>query len=193
MTNKKIALFGGSFNPIHNHHLKMANSVLEKKVAKEVWMIPTKNHPFNKSLAPAQDRINMINLAVNNPNIKVNTTEIESNETNYTIRTIKKLKSQYPQDHEFYWIVGADVLHNMHLEWYGIEELLEETPFIIFNRKGYSMQKVPDMKVKQIIEIATDDESSSHARYLASQNKSLKDIVPLSVEEYIQQKGLYRK
>ncbi|MDD5192639.1 MAG: nicotinate (nicotinamide) nucleotide adenylyltransferase [Candidatus Nanoarchaeia archaeon] len=191
MTDKKIALFGGSFNPIHNHHVKMANTVLEEHVAEEVWIIPSKNHPYNKNLAPAKDRINMIQLAFDNPKVKINRTEIESNETNYTIRTIKKLKKKHP--HEFYWVIGADVLYEMeNNSWYGLNELLKETEFIIFSRKGYSIKQIPDMRIKAALDIKTHNESSTEIRERIRQGKSLKDMVPFKVEEYIQKKGLYK-
>lgn len=191
MKPKKIALFGGSFNPIHNHHIKMANYVLEKNVADEVWIVPCKNHPFNKNLAPANHRINMINLVFNNPKIKVDKTEINSNNTNYTIDTIRKLKKQY--SHEFYWIIGSDVLHEMKEGWYGLPELLKETEFIIFNRRGYSLALFPDMKIKSILEIKTNNESSTEIRDRVKHRESLKNLVQLSIEEYIIKNKLYQK
>lgn len=189
MESKKVALFGGSFNPIHNHHISMVNEILNKKTADEVWIIPSKNHPFNKQLAPAEDRINMINLAFNNPYIKINTIEINSPETNYTIRTVQKLKAQYP--YEFYWTIGADILADMKDKWYGLEDLLKETEFIIFNREGCPINYIPNMKIKTVFNIPTHGESSSRIRRLASQNKPLKELVPLNVEEYIKEKRLY--
>lgn len=189
--SKKIGLFGGSFNPIHNHHIKMANHVLEKNVADEVWIVPCKNHPFNKNLAPANHRINMINLAFNNPKIKVDKTEINSNKTNYTINTIRKLKSQYP--HEFYWIIGSDVLHEMKEEWYGLPELFKETEFIIFNRNNYLIHPLKSMKIKSILEIKTNNESSTEIRERIKQKKPLKNLIPLSIEEYIIKNRLYQK
>jgi nicotinate-nucleotide adenylyltransferase len=191
MTTKKVALFGGSFNPIHDDHIKMANLVLDKKIADEIWIIPSKNHPFAKQLAPAEHRMNMINLAFDNPRIKINTIEIDSDEINYTIRTIKKLKKQYA--YEFYWIIGADILHEMNEKWYGLNELLKETEFIIFDRKGYLIKQIPDMEVRAILNIKTKNESSSDIRELVKQKKPLKGLVPLKIEEYIIKNKLYLK
>jgi len=191
MKTKKIALFGGSFNPIHNHHIKMANYVLEKNVADEVWIVPCKNHAFNKNLAPANHRINMINLAFDNPKIKINKVEIESEETNYTIDTIRKLKKQY--SHEFYWIIGSDVLYEMEEEWYGLPELFKETEFIIFNRNNYLIHPLQNMKIKSILEIKTNNESSTEIRDRVKHRESLKNLVQLSIEEYIIKNKLYQK
>ena len=68
----RIALFGGSFNPIHNRHIELAEKVLKDNLADQVWIVPCGNHAFNKSLAPAKDRIEMINLSLKgNKNIRV--------------------------------------------------------------------------------------------------------------------------
>lgn len=189
MKPKKIALFGGSFNPIHNHHIKMANSVLEKRLTDEVWIIPSKNHPYNKNLAPAYHRINMIVLAFNDPRIKINNIEVDSNETNYTIRTIQKLKEQYP--YKFYWMAGSDILSELN-GWYGKDKLLKETEFIIFKRKGYQISALEDIKIKRILNVDSNNESSTEIRERIRQNKPLKNLVPLIIEEYIKKEGLYK-
>lgn len=190
MKLKKIALFGGSFNPIHNHHIKMANSVLEKKLADEVWIIPSKNHPFNKNLAPAYHRINMICLAFNDPRIKINNIEIDSSETNYTIRTIQKLKEQYP--YKFYWMAGSDILSEID-KWYGKDELLKEIEFILFKRNGYDIDAPKNMKIKKMLNIDSDNESSTEIRERIRQNKPLKNLVPLAIEEYIKTEKPYKQ
>ncbi len=187
---KKIALFGGSFNPIHNHHINMANCVLEEKLVDEIWIIPCKNHPFNKSLAPAYHRINMICLAFNDSRIKINNIEADSSETNYTLRTIQKLKEQYP--YKFYWMTGSDILSEIN-KWYGKKELLKETEFIIFNRNGYNINAQKDMKIKRVLNISSNNESSTEIRERVRENKPLKNLVPLIIEEYIKKEGLYKQ
>jgi len=189
MATKEIALFGGSFNPIHNHHIRMTNLILEKRFADEVWLLPPKNHPFNKKLAPIENRINMINLAFSNPRVKVDRTDADADETNYTLNTIRKLKSQYP--HEFSLVISSDILYEIN-QWHGRDKLLEETEFIIFNRNNYPFFKIPDMKLKATIQVRISNESSSEIRELVSQNKSLKNLIPSSIEEYIQKRGLYK-
>lgn len=186
---KKIALFGGSFNPIHNHHITMAKCALEKELVDEVWIIPSKNHPYNKNLAPAYHRINMIVLAFNNPRIKINNLEVDSNETNYTLKTIQKLKKQYP--YKFYWMAGSDILSEIN-KWHGRDELFKETEFIIFNRKGYHVNAPKNMKIKRILNIESNNESSTEIRERIKQNKPLKNLVPLVIEDYIKREELYK-
>lgn len=190
MKTKKIALFGGSFNPIHNQHIRIIKEVLSKTTMDQVWIIPSKNHPFNKQQAPAKDRIKMIRLGVKtNPKVKINKIELKSEQTNYTLRIIKKLKAKYK--HKFYWIIGSDILYEIK-KWHRYNELLNEVEFIVIKRKDYPIKKIAGMKM---IEIQTNSNSiaSSGIRKNISQNKSLKDMVPSSIQNYIEKKGLYKK
>jgi len=190
MVNKKIALFGGSFNPVHNQHINLINEILNQDLVDEVWIIPSKNHPHSKQLTPAKDRVNMIKLAISNPKVKICDIELKSDETNYTIRTITKLKAKYP--HEFFWTMGSDILQDMNDKWYGIKELMKATKFIIFKRKGYSIKKIPNMKIIAILENNINNISSSEIRKRIAQNKSLKDLIPLPIKEYILKNKLYK-
>ena len=190
--NEEIALLGGSFNPVHNHHVRMGDTLLEKNIIDGVLIIPCKNHALNKQLAHAEDRINMINLAFNNPKIKVSRIEIESEEVNYTINTIRKLKQQYP-DKTLYWVIGADILHEMREKWYNVPDLLKETKFIIFNRDNYELTPVPGMDIRAILNIKTNNESSTEVRDRVKKGLSIRELVPLPVQKYIEKRGLYKE
>lgn len=89
----KIGILGGSFNPIHNSHLKIIMYSLGKKMADEVWLLPCKKHAFDKSLESTSHRINMIRLATKGmEKIKICRIELGSRGKNYTIDTMRKLK-----------------------------------------------------------------------------------------------------
>lgn len=191
MKNKRIGLFGGSFNPIHNSHLKLINTVLNKKIVDEVWIIPCKNHPFDKELASAEDRINMINFAIQKiPHVKLNDIEIKSEEKSYTYNTVMKLKEKN-LDKEFYFIIGADILHEF-INWYKSEELLKEIQFILFWRGNYLLEKISGMKITELVAENSDNLSSSKIRSLVLKNKSISGLVPKEVENYIIQRELYK-
>ncbi|MGV8151678.1 MAG: nicotinate (nicotinamide) nucleotide adenylyltransferase, partial [Candidatus Nanoarchaeia archaeon] len=144
MTNtrlKKIALFGGSFNPIHNQHINLIKKLSISNVVDEIWIIPCKKHAFAKHFAPVKDRLNMIKLGIKDiPKTKICKIELNSKITNYTINTIKKLKTRYPKN-EFFWVIGSDILYEI-TKWNNYQELLNETQFIVFIRKGYAIKKV---------------------------------------------------
>lgn len=93
---RKIGLFGGSFDPIHNAHIEVAKIALKQLALDEIQLIPTLNNPWkDKNCVSAHDRINMIQLAISDQSsITINTIELESQsqEKNYTIDTIIKLK-----------------------------------------------------------------------------------------------------
>jgi nicotinate-nucleotide adenylyltransferase len=187
---KKVALFGGSFNPIHNQHIKMIEKLAKSEVIDEVWVIPCKKHAFNKGFAPAKQRIKMIQLAIKSiPNAKISRVELKSKGTTYTIKTLKELKSKY--SHEFFWIIGSDIPYEIH-QWKDYNKLLKEVKFIIFRRKGYPLKKVKGMKIFHVFNEHISDISSTKIRENAKQGKSLKGLVSSSIEAYIKKEGLYK-
>ncbi|MBR9705600.1 nicotinate (nicotinamide) nucleotide adenylyltransferase [Candidatus Pacearchaeota archaeon] len=191
-TNKKIALFGGSFNPIHSQHIKIIEKVIQSKVVDEFWVIPCKKHAFNKDFAPAKNRVDMINLALKNiKQAKVCTVELDSSKTSYTIDTIKILQKKYPNN-EFFWVIGSDILHEIH-KWQGYKKLLKIISFIILKRDTYPIISINSMNVESIIKIKTNNFSSTEVRENVKKGQSLKKLLPNSIIDYIQKNNLYKK
>ncbi len=187
---KKIGLFGGSFNPIHNDHIRIIKKLLKSKVVDEVWIIPCKKHAFNKELVSSKDRIEMIRLAIKNlKNVKINKVEINSKGTTYSIKTIKKLKANYL--HKFFWVVGSDILHEIK-EWKKYKQFLAEVEFIIFKRKGYSIKLPEGMKVYKVFNYKKSWISSTEIRKKVREGKPLKNLIPLIIDDYIEKEELYK-
>ncbi|OGJ21043.1 nicotinate (nicotinamide) nucleotide adenylyltransferase, partial [Candidatus Pacearchaeota archaeon RBG_13_36_9] len=187
----KIALFGGSFNPIHNEHIKIIKELLRKGLVNEVWIMPCKKHAFNKELASGKNRVEMIKLAVKNiKKVRICHIELKSTGKNYTINTLRKLRAKYRD--EFILMVGADILHEIK-KWHNYKRLLEETKFIIFGRKSYAIKKVKGLKVFYLIKQETKNISSTEIRNKAKKNQSLKNLVPSSVERFIKKQHLYAR
>jgi nicotinate-nucleotide adenylyltransferase len=185
----KIALFGGSFDPIHKGHLQIANELLKKQIVNQVWFIPCGNHPFNKNLSPGKERIKMINLAIeNNPKLKVIELEINSKETSYTSKTIKTLKDNFPKD-EFYFVIGTDNLQDLE-KWNDFEFLKKKVDFILMNRPGFNFVNYPKIKIKYYLDIQ-NNMSSSQIRENLEKGVSIKGLVPERVGKYIKKEGLY--
>lgn len=187
----KVGLFGGSFNPIHNDHIKIVKYTLEKRFSDEVWALPCKIHAFGKQLAYEKDRIEMINLALKGiDNAKVCDIELKSEGKSYTVDTIRKLKAKY--NHKFYFMIGYDILKEIH-RWRNHRQLFNETEFIAFKRKDYCFEKIPGMNIAHMVDWKGNyNLSSSLIREKIGQNKSIKNLVPSSVEEYIRNNRLYR-
>ena len=185
----KIGIFGGSFNPIHNQHVGMMEHVLEKGFVDKIWIIPCKNHAFDKSLVRGKQRIEMINLAIRGiSNVEVCDIELKSEGINYTFDTITKLKEKY--NHEFYLIVGTDILHEIK-KWYRYNELLDLVKFVVVKRPNYPVINIPGLKIHgKIIEPIIL--SSTLVREKVKKGESLKKLVSLEVEQYIKENRLYR-
>ncbi|MBT4376576.1 nicotinate (nicotinamide) nucleotide adenylyltransferase [archaeon] len=187
----RIALFGGSFNPIHNGHLNAIKQILKSGKVDEVWVIPCRNHAFSKGLISSVDRVKMIELAVQDlENVRVDKIELESEETNYTFETVKKLKEMY--DHDFSWVIGSDVFREIHL-WHKYEELFELVDFILQEREGYPIQEIEGMRVLFELIGGKNSISSSSIRNRVKKEESIEGVVPREVLDYILKNDLYRR
>ena len=117
---EKIAIFGGSFNPIHNGHLQVAKSALSECGLKKVIFLPNANPPHkNKEhIISAHHRYNMVALATDGfENFEISNYEMNSDKPSYTINTLRHMKSVY--NAELFFIIGADSLYTLNL-WKGI-------------------------------------------------------------------------
>ncbi len=126
---KTVALFGGSFDPIHLKHYSIVNDLLND--FDEVWVIVAKSSPFkNNHYASFSDRFKMCELAFDDSRVKVLDIE-EKYDFKYTYDTVKFLKSQY--DYKFYFAIGSDNEKNL-CKWYKYDELKLFVDFVVFNR-----------------------------------------------------------
>lgn len=186
----KVGIFGGSFNPVHNDHLKIIRGVLKRKIVDEIWVVPCKTHPFAKDLAGERQRVEMIELAIKNTEgVKVCEIELEMVGKNYTINTVRNLKEKY--GHDFFLIVGSDILDQIK-GWYKVRELFEEVGFIVYLREGYGIKGLEGVQVLEVIEEGASDISSSEVRRRVSEELSIKSLVPKEIAFYIEREGLYR-
>jgi len=137
---KKIGLLGGTFDPIHNGHLHIAEQVLNQLTLDEIWFIPNAQSPQRaKPQFSAEDRYKMCELALKNlPHFKLCDLEI-NNQQNYTIDTLKKLQEQHPEC-EFNLILGMDAYVNFE-SWRDWQEILKRVKLIVVNRPGFTAPK----------------------------------------------------
>ncbi len=186
----KVGLFGGSFNPIHNGHVKLIEEILAKKLVDEVWVMPCKEHAFGKNLVSEEKRVEMLELALKGfDKVKINKLELENQGKSYTAETVRKLKQQY--NHEFYLIIGGDNLSGIS-SWYDFSYLLENVNFVIVQREDFDLKDSGDLKVKQFVPLEVDI-SSSQVRDLVKIGRleSVEELVPENVLDYIKKEGLY--
>lgn len=185
----KVGIFGGSFNPIHNTHLRIIEDILKRKLVDEVWVLPCRDHPFNKKFESAEHRVSMIKLAIREiKKVKVSYVELKLNGKSYTYNTIQKLKEVYP--HEFFLIIGSDLLKDIE-KWHKYSELVKEVAFIIFLRESYPIILPKGLKDARIIKEDPNNTSSSKIRGLLSNFEAINYFVPSKVENYIKKNKLY--
>jgi len=193
-------VLGGSFDPIHNGHILLAQEVYDKLNLEKVIFIPAyvAPHKIGQSFASAEARFAMTKLAVGDiPNFCVSDLELRRGNVSYTVDTMLELKRLYPNQ-EFYFIIGADSVPQLKT-WNRIEELFGLVKFAAVYRPGYDdvlvkAQKDFGKNAERIIMVHTAeyDLSSTNIRQKVQLGQSIKDMVPTKVAEYIEKHGLYR-
>ncbi len=185
----KVGLFGGSFNPVHNSHVKVVRDVLDRGVVDKVLVIPCYLHPFGKKFADFDYRVDMLELAFEDvKNVEVSDIERQLGRTSLTYNTVTALKKRF--DHEFYWMLGGDCVKDFD-EWELGEELSRELEFIVYDREGFVGGDSSLMRVYDRLDVAVDNISSTNVRERVKGGLSVEDLLPGKVVEYVDRRGLY--
>ncbi len=196
----RLGVFGGSFDPIHNAHLFVAESARRLEGLDRVLFVPTRNQRHRpQSRADAADRCAMIRMAIEgNAGFALDETDVAPEATGYTADLLPKLQAQYPSA-KLTFLIGADSLVNS--TWRRFDEVLEALEFLaIAPRAGVradALQRVVSalpanlrerVRTLNVPEIA---ESSSLIRSLVVQGLSARYLVPEAVWTYVLERGLY--
>lgn len=200
---KPIAILGGSFNPVHYGHLKMAEAAMESTHFSKVLFIPTGTpyHKEQKDLLPFSDRLKLLELAIENcPDFDCSPIEGERDGNSYTIDTVRELLRQNPTN-SYSLLIGTDQFLTLR-SWHKIKELGQLVDFYVANRNGEmefsTFQKEREDLEKELslhcklFPMPAIDLSSTEIRNLLKEGKSIHGMLPKSVEEYILKKGFYR-
>ncbi len=184
---KKLLIFGGTFDPIHNGHIKMLLGAIKKIQPDLSLIIPTKNPPLKDSIptASSRERVAMINLAIANlPKVKVCDYEIKSksNSKSYTYLTIKYLKNIY-KNYDLYFLVGMDRLNDFD-QWKNYEQILKNVTLVVAGRDN---QKA---KFDNAIMLSIDETNISSNQLRKSPNKK---YLNFNVVKYIAKNGVYAR
>ena len=184
----KIAIYSGSFNPVHNGHLAVAEAALADGFD-EVWLVvsPQNPHKNETDLWPFEERLKMVELALSNvPKVKVSDCENNLPRPSYTINTLDFLQKTYPQ-HQFKLLIGEDNLLKFHL-WKDYRRIIDSFGLVIYPRS--SDQKIffeqhPNI---QRIKAPLLEISSSDIRKRLAESQSVQGLVSTEVEKYLLQK-----
>lgn len=194
---KSIAIMGGTFDPIHYGHLVAAEAVRQELDVEKVIFIPSGRPPHkkNKQIANNEHRYLMTVLAtVDNPYFEASRIEIDRPGTTYTVDTIREIRQNCSEACKIYFITGADATAEI-LNWKNPEELFSMCEFVAVTRPGYDKTKAEtekkfEGKIKYL-EVPALSISSTDIRNRVLADKSIKYLVPESVEEYIRKFSLY--
>lgn len=139
---KRVGLYFGSFNPIHFGHIQIARYILNQQQFDSIWFVPSPQNPHKDRsiLIPSKIRLQWVKQAISEEkNMQCCDIEFKLPQPNFTIDTVTKLKSEYP-DIQFELIIGADNLENFHL-WKDAEKLAIITPLNVYPRTDFPIQE----------------------------------------------------
>lgn len=188
-----IGLFFGSFNPVHQGHLMLANYILEYNDLHEIWFIVSPQNPLKeqKNLLPEQDRLDMVKKAIDGfPNFIANDIEFHMPKPSYTIDTLVRLTERHPS-HNFYLICGMDALQSFH-KWKNYEQILNNYKILVYPRKDSVGGKFINHPSVKVIDAPQIEVSSSFIRKAISENRNLQFFLPEGIYNYILSKRFYQ-
>jgi nicotinate-nucleotide adenylyltransferase len=210
-------LFGGTFNPIHNGHLRAAEEVRKYFPLERILFIPSyvPPHKAQKEVVPAWHRLQMVEIACrDHPGFVASDLEVKNPGPSYSIITLRRLKGLYPRD-IFWFILGSDAFLEIET-WKDYTQLLQECSLVIVRRPGCELGKlskvIDKIKPERVVEIDRQgkaevrdggqpglyllniealDISSSEIRRRLRAGQPVTGLVPPGVENYIIENHLY--
>ena len=205
MVTRKIALFGGTFDPIHLGHTTVAVDAAKHIGAENIIFVPAKRSPLKGFFPRAGDidRLKMISLAVaGNNNFQVSDYELQKPEPSYTLETVRQFQADYGNETSIYWLIGADSIDELQL-WYRITDLVDECNLSTMFRAGckppnfakyediWAPERVEKLQ-RNVIKTSLIDISSTEIRNRLASEDDVSDMLHPDVADYIRQHSLYQ-
>jgi len=185
----RIGIFGGTFNPIHNGHLIIAEEARIKLKLDQVFFVPSFITPLKarKDLVSAEARFRMTEKAIsNNKYFFISDFELRRRKKSYTIDTLREFKCYFPKD-KLFFIAGSDNLRSLK-HWRGLDQILALAGFVLIKRPGYQLKK---KKGITFLELSQIEISSSDIRRRIRKGLSFRYLVPEATYRYIKRNKLY--
>ena len=196
----KVGIFGGTFDPVHQGHMVIAEQVMGELNLSRVLFVPGGIPPHKEASsvrASAEDRFDMVEAAVaENERFAVDRVEVDAGRPMHSVETVQILKQRSPED-EWFFITGADEVSNL-LAWKDPDRLLEEVVMVAATRPGYDLSRLDHLEARLRnfdrifpVECTRVDISATGIRRRILQGKSVRYLVPEGVHEIITDRGLY--
>jgi len=192
MLKQRVGLFFGSFNPIHNGHLILANYMIEYTDLNVLWFVVSPQNPLKekKSLLEELHRFDMVEKAIDDdPRFRVSDIEFRMPKPSFTIDTLTRLSEKNPTI-EFSVICGMDNLESIH-KWKNFKILLDSYRFLVYPRKGFSGGEFASHPSVQYVDAPEIEISSSFIRRAVASGKNLSYFMPPKAFEYMTQMHFY--
>lgn len=195
---KKVGILGGTFDPIHNGHLSLAQEALEENDLDEVIFLPAgiPNFKQDQEITPPKMRLEMVKKAIeSNPKFSIDTRELFSEEVTYTYETMQEIVKE--KEEEIFFIIGEDSMITLET-WYQSKKLKKLVYFLVARRSlEFNTEKLEELKGKDykidFFKTTFLDLSSTDIRKKVKQGKSIEYLVPKKVYEMIIKENLYEK
>lgn len=193
----RTGIMGGTFNPVHNAHLLIAQKAQAQYGLNRIIFITSGNPPHKTAMTDARHRFNMTRLAISdNSSFIDDDFEVNRSEKSYTLYTLEYLKKKYPED-ELFFIIGEDSLEDLP-KWYKPEKILALASVLVFPRKSEKslLNTISEIKTRFDgdicpIDAPVTDISSTQIRECILNGENVREMLPRKVLGYIEENGLY--
>lgn len=211
ISGEPIALFGGTFDPIHYGHLRCADEARQKLGLKYIYLLPAGNPPHREPpQATVEQRLKMLQLAVQEfPRLLIDDRETRRNGPSYMVDTVQELRTGV-KDRPLLLLIGQDAANQFH-SWYHWQQIFELSHIVVLTRPGSLAQYAPEL-AKQMqarstfdvndlltscagsvlqLEVESIDISSTDIKNSITSGAAVNSMLPAAISEYIEQNRLY--
>lgn len=199
----RIGIFGGTFDPVHQGHLILAEQCREQGRLDQIWFVPSARPPHKQddAITPFSQRVEMLALALaGNPAFRIDELERDQPGLNYTVRTLEVLRGRHPEN-EYWLLLGSDCLVDLP-HWREPCRILEMAGLLITARPGWPIWPAEQLARAlglgerslsryQVIHSPLIDIASRDLRRRGAEGRSLRYLVPRAVEMYLESHQLY--
>jgi len=195
----KTGLYGGTFDPIHNGHIKVVQAAENFLQLDRIIFIPAGDppHKAGKQITEKEHRLSMVQSVADRVGAQVSDWELLKQEKSYSVETVRHFQAEYPDD-EIYFIIGADSFYDLPT-WWHYEELLGMCNFVVVSRPDYEketlLSKFKGNETPPRVFFLDDifvDISSTEIRERVAAGKDISKLVPPEVATYIERHHLYQ-
>ena len=178
----RLGIFGGSFNPVHRGHLRLAQFAFSELNLDRLYFVPSCETPLksDRDLLPAPLRVKLLEKTLKAyPHLLVSTCEMERGGKSYTVDTLRYFHKQSGKDGQLYFLTGMDSLQNIE-QWKSPETIFELCRFVAATRPGYAWRRTKYPVIQMPFEALSI--SSSEIRNRLRKDKPLEGLVPAGIE-----------